>query len=143
MDAAQIRVEDELNGTPIEEMLFAIINCREVQVQFPRPYNRLICNSMGTSITRAPQGHLDEMIAHRPAPPQINDDWNSRIIQSMRSQFQQIQDASNLRFQEITQHYAQVNQDLLARSRQQDAVRAAGTAAAMRNDASAQAAIDN
>jgi queuine/archaeosine tRNA-ribosyltransferase len=54
-----------------------------------------------------------------------------------------MQEASNRQFQEMTQHYAQVNQNLLARSRQQDAQRAAGTAGAIGNDRNAQAATDN
>jgi hypothetical protein len=144
-DAAQVRVEYELNGQLIDEAIFAIVSCQETQAQatMGRPYTRLICNSMGTSIIRAPKGHLDEMIAHKPAVQQINSEWNQRVIQDMTSRFQQMQEASNRQFQEMTQHYAQVNQNLLARSRQQDAQRAAGTAGAIGNDRNAQAATDN
>ena len=144
-DAARVRVEYELNGKLIDEMLFAIVNCQQTQAQatMGRPYMRLICNTTGTSIIRAPKGHLDEMIAHRPAIAQINGEWNQRVMQDMTCKFQQFEDASNHQFQQMTQHYAEVNQNLLAESRQQDAQRAASTASSMRNDANAQLAIDN
>lgn len=144
-DAARVRVEYELNGKLIDEMLFAVVNCQQTQAQatMGRPYMRLNCNTTGTSIIRAPKGHLDEMIAHRPAIAQINGEWNQRVMQDMTSKFQQFEDASNRQFQQMTQHYAEVNQNLLARSRQQDAQRAASTASSMRNDANAQKATDN
>jgi hypothetical protein len=144
-DAARVHVEYELNGQLVDEAVFATVNCQETQAQatMGRPYTRLICNSTGTSIIRAPKGHLDEITAHKPALQQINNEWNQRVIQDMTSKFQQLQEASNRQFQEMTQHYAEVNQNLLARSRAADAQRAAGTASAMRNDANTQSAIDN
>ena len=144
-DEARVQVEYELNGQLVDEAVIAVVNCQETQAQVPmgRPYTRLICDSMGTSIIRAPKGHLDEMIAHKPAFPQINSEWNQRVIQDMTSRFQQMQEASNRQFQQMTQHYAQVNQNLLAQSRQADAQRAAGTTAAIQNDRNAQAATDN
>ena len=144
-DAARVQVEYELNGQLVDEAVFAIVNCQETQAQatMGRPYTRLICSSTGTSIIRASKGHLDEMFAHRPAVQQINSEWNQRVIQDMTSKFQQMQEASNRQFQQMTQHYAQVNQDLLAQSKRQDAQRAAGTAAAIGNDRNAQAATDN
>lgn len=144
-DAAQVRVDFERNGKPMEELEFAVIDCQETQAQVTmgRPYTRLICNSRGTSIMRAPLGHLDEMRAHKPAFPQINEAWDQRVIHDMTTRFQQMQEASNRQFQAMTQHYAEVNQNLLARSRAADAQRAAGTAAAIQNDRNTQAAIDH
>ena len=144
-DAARVQVEYELNGQMVDEMLYALVNCQQTQAQatMGRPYTRLICSTTGTSIIRAPKGHLDEMIAHKPAVQQINNEWNQRVMQDMTSKFQQFEEASNYQFQQMTQHYAQVNQNLLDRSRQQDAQRAAGTAKAMQADANAQSAIDN
>jgi hypothetical protein len=144
-DAAQVRVEFERNGQQLEELEFAVIDCQEAQAQaaMGRPYTRLICNSRGTAIMRAPMGHLDDLRAHKPAFQQINQAWDQRVIHDMQSNFQQMQEASNRQFQAMTQHYADVNQNLLARSRAQDAQRAAGTAAAMRADANTQAAIDH
>jgi hypothetical protein len=144
-DAAQVRVDFERNGQPLQELEFAVIDCQETQAQaaMGRPYMRLICNSRGTSIMRAPEGHVDEMKSHRPAIPQIDEAWNQRVIRDMQSNFQRMQEASNRQFQAMTQHYAEVNQNLLARSRAADAQRAAGTAAAMRADSNTQAAIDH
>ena len=118
-DAARVQVEYELNGQMVDEMLFALVNCQQTQAQatMGRPYTRLICSTTGTSIIRAPKGHLDEMIAHKPAVQQIGNEWNQRVIQDMSSKFQQLQEASNRQFQQMTQHYAEVNQNLLARSR--------------------------
>jgi hypothetical protein len=144
-DAARVRVEYELNGQPIEELEFTVVDCQQTQAQatMGRPYTRLICYSRGTSIIRAPKGHLDEMIAHKPAFQQINSAWNQRVIQDMTSRFQQMQEASNRQFQQMTEHYAKVNQDLIARSRQEDNVRADGTRKAIMIDRDAQAATDH
>lgn len=144
MEAARVRVVDQHNGKPIEEMLFAIINCQQTQATSPKgPYNRLICNTTGTFIIRAPMGHLDEMIAHKPEPPQINNQWNNRVINDMTTRFQQIEAASDHQFEVMTQHYAQLNQDMLARGQRENDQRAAGTASAMQNDTNNQNAIDN
>ncbi len=144
-DAARVRVEYELNGQPIEELEFTVVDCQQTQAQatMGRPYTRLICHSRGTSIIRAPKGHLDEMIHHAPAIAQINSAWNQRVIQDMTSRFQQMQEASDRQFQQMTEHYAKVNQDLIARSRQEDNVRADGTRKAMQIDRDQRAAIDH
>jgi len=144
-DAAKVRVEYELNGQPVEELEFVVVDCQQTQAQavMQRPYTRLICHSRGTSIIRAPKGHLDQMIAHKPAPQQINNEWDQRVIHDMTTNFQQMQAASDRQFKAMTQHYADVNQNLLARSQAQDAQREAGTRAAMQTDANNQAAIDH
>jgi hypothetical protein len=144
-DAAQVRVEYDLNGQPVEEMDFVVIDCQQTQFQavMQRPYTRLSCHSRGTAITRAPKGHLDQMIAHTPAFQQIDNEWDQRVIHDMNTNFQQMQAASDRQFKAMTAHYAQVNQDLIARSQAQDAQREAGTRAAMQSDANNQAAIDH
>jgi len=50
-------------------------------------------------IKRAPKGHLDELLAHS-TPPQINPEWDQRVIQDMRARFQQMQAASDAAFKQ-------------------------------------------
>jgi hypothetical protein len=144
-DAAQVRVEYELNGQPVEELDSAVVDCQQTQAQavMQRPYTRLICHSRGTSIIRAPKGHLDQMIAHKPAFQQINNEWDQRVIHDMTTNFQAMQAASDRQFKAMTQHYAEVNQNLIANSQAQDAQREAGTQKAVQLDAANQAAIDH
>jgi hypothetical protein len=61
----------------------------------------------------------------------------------MQANFQRFQEASNRHFQAMTAHYKEVNDNLIARSRAADAVRADGTTGAMQNDINTQASIDN
>jgi hypothetical protein len=107
-DAAKVRVEYEVNGHPMEEAEFTVIDCLEAPVggmpQGPgRPwskgYTKRTCSSRGTIIKRAPKGHLDELLAHS-TPPQINPEWDQRVIQDMRARFQQMQAASDAAFKQ-------------------------------------------
>jgi hypothetical protein len=107
-DAAQVRVEYERNGQQMEESDFAVIDCLESPMggmpQGPgRPwskgYTKRTCSSRGTIIKRAPKGHLDELLAHS-APPQVNPEWDQKVIQDMRASFQQMQAASDAAFKQ-------------------------------------------
>lgn len=135
-DAAQVRVEYDRNGQPMEDLITAVVDCQETlaQATMGRPYTRLICGTRGTSIIRAPRGQADELKAHRPPFQQINPEWDQRLIEAMRTRFQQLQAASDAQFKAMTAHYAEMNRNLIDRSKAQDAQRQAGTDAAMAAD---------
>jgi len=108
VDAAHIRVEYDLNGKPMEESEFTIIDCMESPVggmpQVPgRPwskgYTKRTCSSRGTIIKRAPKGHWEELSA-RVKGPQINPEWDQRVIRDMQARFQQFQAASDAAFKQ-------------------------------------------
>ena len=107
-DAAQVRVEYDRNGQQVEEAEFAVIDCLETQVAAmplgygrSRPgYTKRTCSSRGTMITRTAKGHLDELMAKSNPYPQINPEWDQRVIHDMTANFQQAQAASNQLFQQ-------------------------------------------
>jgi hypothetical protein len=107
VDGAQVRIEYERNGHAMEESEVTVVDCLEAPVAAmplgfgrSRPgYTKRTCSSRGTFIKRAPKGHLDELMAHA-IPPQINPEWDQRVIQDMRARFQQMQAASDAAFKQ-------------------------------------------
>ena len=107
VDGAQVRIEYERNGHAMEEAEATVVDCLEAPVA-PMPlgfgrsrpgYTKRTCSSRGTFIKRAQKGQLDELMAHS-TPPQINPDWDQRVIHDMTTRFQQMQEASNREFQQ-------------------------------------------
>ena len=151
-DAAQVRVEYEMNGQPMEELISTVIDCMESQgLAMPagpgRPwtpaYTKRNCSSRGTFLMRAPKGHLDEAKKNAPPPPQIDAAWDQRVIHDMNVSFQQLQAASDRQFQAMMANFKAQGDARLARGRQFQAQQRASTDAALRNDADRQAAIDH
>jgi hypothetical protein len=143
-DAAKVRLEYDLNGLAMEEMEFAVVDCQQTQAQIVMKgsYTRLMCHTRGTSVVHAPKGHLDEMLSHTPAYQQINEAWDQRVIHDMQANFRQIQAASDGQFKAMTAHYAEMNQQLLARGRAFQAQQQSSFEDSQRNDANTQRAID-
>ena len=128
----------------MEENIFLVIDCREVQANpvMKPAYTQRTCNSRGTLVSRAPKGHLDEFMAKKLAPPQLNPEWDQRIVREMTTSFQQYQAASNAQFQAIQQHYAQVTQGMLQRGRDFQNAEQQRVNGAMAADRANQNAID-
>jgi hypothetical protein len=143
-DAAVARVEFDYHGQPVEENIFLVIDCREVQTQpvMKPAYTQRTCNSRGTLISRAPKGHLDEFMAKKLAPPQLNPEWDQRIVREMTTSFQQYQAASNAQFQAIQAHFRQVTQGMLDRGKAFQDQQRSSFNSAMASDRANQNAID-
>ena len=150
-DAAQVRVEYERNGQPVEEAEFTVIDCLETQVAgMPmgpgRPwspsYTKRTCSSRGTIIKRAPKGRLDEVMAHAPAYAQINQEWDQRVIHDMTTRFQQMRAASDQQFQQNMANFKAQGEARLAAGRAFQQSMRESTDRAMAADRAQQAGID-
>jgi hypothetical protein len=68
LEGARVRVQYERDGHPVEEMISAVVHCNEQTMPaipfLKQPeYQKRSCFSRGATIIRAPQGHLDEVMA--------------------------------------------------------------------------------
>ncbi len=150
-DAARVDVQYELNGVVEDESLITVIDCTDSSFPampggFGRPqtpgYTRRFCGSRGTLVTRAPKGHLDEALKAR-IFPQINAEWDNRVIHDMQANFQQFQAASDAQFKANLKYYADQNQQMLNRNKEfQDSMRDS-TNRALQNDRNRQAAMSD
>jgi hypothetical protein len=148
IDAARVRLEYQLEGHPVEELLGAIITCEEHDMpaypQLHRPaVTRRNCQSRGTNIRRAPKGGLDALISKNLPPPQIDPAWDFHIQQQMRSSFASWQKANDIQFQEIQDHYKQVTAGMIKRGQDAQAQLQDQTNHAMAQDRATQRAIDH
>ena len=150
-DAARVVVQYEINGVAVEENMLTVIDCTEARGipmpggigQASRP-GRITrnCSSRGTYITRVPKGHLEEAMKSR-IFPQINSEWDNRVIHDMTSAYQQYQAASDAQFKANQQHFAEHNQQMLERGKQFQANLQDSTNRAIQNDRNTQATIDH
>jgi hypothetical protein len=101
LDGARVRLQYQRNGQPVEEIMEAMISC--TQVRFA--YESRNCSSSSELVMRAPQGHLDELLAL----PQLmsliaaikpNPDWNQRLATDQQANFQRSMAASDAKFQQ-------------------------------------------
>jgi hypothetical protein len=150
LDGARVRLQYLRGGRPVEEQLLAVVDCLEVQyaaLAGQPAYQRRTCSSRSIVIDRAPQGHLDELLA---APQlkslnksiQINHAWDDRVARDMQAAFQKFQAANNQQFQANLQKGRDDNARLLANGKAfQDNMRAS-TDRALANDRAQQNAID-
>jgi hypothetical protein len=148
VDSARVRLAYSYQGRPVEEMLFTIVLCQELDMPaYPmlhRPaVQRHICNSTGTIIRRAPQGALDALLAQAPPPAQIDPQWDAFIQQQMRSQFAAWQKANNEQFQAIQSHYKDVTAGMLQRGHDFQVQQKNSFDNAMAQDRATQAATDH
>jgi hypothetical protein len=150
LDGARVRIQYLRDGKAVEEQLLSVVDCLESQfgAMYAQPaYTRRVCQSRSIVITRAPQGHLDELLAS----PQLlafnqsvqgNHDWDARLAHDQMAAFQKFQAANNAQFQANMQKSRDDNARLLANGKAfQDNMRAS-TDAAMAADRSRQNAID-
>ncbi len=151
VDAARVHVDYDLNGVAMEEMEFAVIDCMESPMKgmptgagraWSKGYTRRICSSRGTSLKRAPKGKLDALIADS-KPAQINHDWDQRVIQDMKTRFQEFQAASNAAFQQNMANFKAQGDARLAAGRAFQQNLQQTTDNAIAQDRQRQAAIDD
>jgi hypothetical protein len=142
-DIGSVRIAYERNGKPVEEIVGAAIYCSEIEMPMPmqRPHTQRNCYSISTFITRAPKGYLDAL--KRIPPVSIDKEWDARVSQDMRTQFQQMQAASDRQFQAMQRQAQQQNDQLLANGRQFQEQQRNSTDRALQSDRNQQAAIDD
>lgn len=148
LDSARIRLEYQLNGHPVEELIGAVITCNEQNMPaYPllnRPaLTRRFCQSLGTSIRRAPKGGLDAIISKNLPAPQIDPAWDAHIQQQMRTGFAAWQKANNAQFAAIQEHYKEVTAGMIKRGQQFQTQLQDQTDHAMAQDRATQGAIDH
>jgi hypothetical protein len=150
LDGARVRVQYESGGQPVEEQILSVVDCFEVQVAalYAQPASqRRTCSSRSIVIARAPQGHLDDLLA---APQlqslnksiQINHDWDNRLARDQQAAFQKFQAENNRQFQATMQKGRDDNDRLLANGRAFQKSMRASTDRALANDRAQQNAID-
>ncbi len=148
VDSARIRLEYQLEGHPVEELIGATITCDEHAMpaypQLNRPaLTRRFCRSRGTTIRRAPKGGLDAMMSKNLPPPQIDPAWDAHIQQQMRTSFAAWQKANNDLFASIQEHYKEVTKGMIKRGQQFQNQLQDQTDHAMAQDRATQASIDH
>jgi hypothetical protein len=150
LDGARVRIKYTRDGKAVEEQLLSVVDCLESQfaAMYAQPaYVRRVCSSRSIIITRAPQGHLDELLA---APQflafnksiQGNHDWDARLAHDQMAAFQKFQAANNAQFQATMQKSRDDNARLMANGKAFQENMRASTDAAMANDRARQNAID-
>lgn len=151
VDAARVHVDYNQNGVAMEEVEFAVIDCSESQMMgmptgtgrgWSKGYTRRICNSRGTSIRRAPLGKLDALLTSA-KPAQINPEWDQRVIQDMKTRFQELQAASDAAFKQNMANFKAQGEARLAAGRAFQQNLKASTDNAISADRQRQAAIDD
>jgi hypothetical protein len=148
LDSARVRLEYKIGDQPMEEMLFALLDCMESSMPaYPamhRPaMNRRMCSIHGTVFKRAPKGQLDALLASQPPAPKVNQAWDQEISQRMQAAFAQYQKASDAQFASIQQHFRQVTDGMIARGKQFQAGQQSSFEHAMAADRATQDATDH
>lgn len=148
LDAARVRVEYDLNGRTVEELMGVVVSCQVSE--FPaypqmRRAARTVrnCSSHGTYIKRAPKGQLDALIARNPPLAQIDHEWDARIAEQMRQNFAAYQQASDAQFAAIQKHFSEQTAAMVKHGQDVQASIAASTQHAMAADSARQGAIDH
>lgn len=126
LDGARVRVQYDRDGHPVEEIIAAVIDCTESTTPgvYNQPaYQQRMCFSRGTTIFRAPQGHLDELMALPQFTAfsrsvQVNPDWQNRLKRDQQAAFQKAQADNNARFQQILKDGRDANDRLLKQGKE-------------------------
>ena len=148
LDSARVRLEYKIGDQPMEEMLFALLDCMESSMPaYPalhRPAsNRRMCSIHGTVFRRAPKGQLDALLATQPPPPKIDQGWDQQIAQRMQAAFAQYQKASDAQFASIQEHFKQVTDGMIKRGQQFQQSQQSSFEHAMAADRATQDATDH
>ena len=152
LDAANVRVQYQRDGHPVEEMIFAVVHCNEqtmpaIPLLKQAAYQKRSCFSQGTVISRAPQGHLDEMLAQKVSGKlngsmQANAEWGNRLAADQQAAFQRAMAENNRQAAANLQHFKEQGEQRMAQGKAfQDQMRAS-TDAALAADRQRQGAID-
>lgn len=148
IDSGRVRVEYKIGEQPMEEMLFAILDCSVANMPaYPMLHRpavmRRMCSIHGTVFRRAPKGHLDALLASNPPAPQISQAWDQHVSQAMMQAFQKYQIASNEQFKGIQKHFADVTANMQRQHDQFESEQQRSFNHAMAADHARQDAIDH
>ena len=148
LDIARVRIEYVFDGRLVQEELGTAVSCiGSNQPAFPalhRPARTVrTCMAHGIFATRAPKGELDQLLARKLPPPQVNQQWDQEISQRIKTAAEQYRIASDKQFQAIQDHYKQVTANMLANGQRFNDNLAQSTQHAMAADRAQQAAIDH
>jgi hypothetical protein len=150
LDGARVRVQYVRDGKPVEEMIVSVVDCNESTMPAlygQQAFQRRICSARNIVMTRAPQGHLDELLDSAQYKEigktlRPNQEWISRLAADQQAAFQQYQADNNRQFQAMMQKGREDNDRLLANGRAFNKNLRATTDRALANDRARQAAID-
>jgi hypothetical protein len=103
LDGARVRIQYDRDRQPVEEMITSVVEC--TQNAMPLGANRAAirtrrCSSRGVGITRAPVGHLDELITRYKdlyKSAKANADWQSRSQEDDMAALQHAVDSNSPR----------------------------------------------
>ena len=143
LDGARVKLQYVRNGQPVEEVMEAVISC--YQVQFAHASRN--CSSQGEFVVRAPQGHLDELLAKPQlmsliAAIKANPDWEQRLARDQQANFQRSMAASDAAFQQGQRESDQFFRQMRANGAAQQQAVVDSTQRALANDQQKQASID-
>ena len=150
LDGANVRIQYERDGHPVEEMISAVIHCSEqtMPALFKEPaYQKRSCFSRGTVISRAPQGHLDEMLALKltgkfGSSMQLNPDWQNRLAADQQAAFQRAMADNNRQAAANLEAFKQQGERRMAQAKAFDEGLRDSTNRALATDRARQNAID-
>ena len=139
VDTARVLVQYPIRGQMMEEQMGVVLTCLESHFPAYPMMHRAArttrhCMTHGTYFKRAPQGHLDQLLANSLKPPAIDQQWDAEISQKMRAQYQKFREASDAQFAAIEQHFKEQTAAMLQRGAEQQAVTKRGTDMAMNSD---------
>jgi len=148
VDFGRVRLQYTENGQAVDEQLGVILTCQEM----PSPAMPLLrrpatthrnCMTHGLYFTRAPHGHLDEVLAGKLPNPQIDHQWDQDVSQRMGQAFAQMKKASDDQFLANQRHFQQQTDQMLANGRVFQSNLKSQTDHALAADRQNQAAIDH
>jgi hypothetical protein len=150
LTGARVRVRYVQNGKPMEEEMLAVVDCFEVQyaAMYAQPaYSRRACSARSTVITRAPQGHLDELLGSTQLQSlrkgaHVNSEWLDRSTRDQRAAFQRAQSQSDQAFANMMQKGQQDHAMLMAQGKAFQEREAQSVAKAQAADRATQQTID-
>jgi hypothetical protein len=148
VDFGRVRFQYNDNGRMVDEQLGVILTCQESATPampiLHRPaMTKRNCYTHGTYFTRAPHGHLDEVIAGKLPIPQIDHQWDQHISQRMQQAFAQMQKASDDQFRANQKLAADQTAAMLQRGRDFQAGMQRSTDSSMAAAQASQNAVDH
>jgi len=147
-DFGRIRLQYNDNGRLVDEQLGVVLTCQEsASPAMPLLHRPAMlkrnCSTHGTYFTRAPHGHLDEVIAGTLPIPQIDHQWDQDVSQRMQQAFAQIQKASDDQFRANQKIAADQTAAMLQRGRDFQANLQRSTDSSMAAARASQNAVDH
>jgi hypothetical protein len=155
LDGGRVRIQYNRNGTPVEEMITVWVACYDSTIPAmgriqPAAQLRHCSTPNGVFIVRAPQGHLDDVLASWQQPHakeltasfKVNPEWQNRVFQDGQAAAQQSMAASNAMFQQSMANSRAQFGAMVQRGQAFQAQQQSSFNSAMANDRAKQAQID-